>query len=245
VNKLSEIRLIGFGLIVLYATSLLVYLVNHDWVIQGDVRSAIMTAFFILLFVGSIAMVQLKEWGRSLVVFTNLAMGVYLLAPYLSPKDLVPVSYIFMNFIIFMFFSQSNIRALFSKTTQMKWKTILIVDDDPTQLLMARGVLVPQGFSVLTANTGEEGLVIVKTQKPDLVILDVILPGIKGREVCKRIKEDPDSKNIPVIFMTAKSSMDDIDAEKGVGAYSHLTKPVNAKILVSTVQQALNLTPTS
>ena len=75
--------------------------------------------------------------------------------------------------------------------------------------------------------------------KPDLIILDVILPGIKGREVCLRLKENKDTRDIPVMFLTAKDSPDDIKAEKEVGGICHLTKPVDNKQLISEIEKIL------
>ena len=72
------------------------------------------------------------------------------------------------------------------------------------------------------------------------ILLDVILPGIKGREVCRKLKEDETTKDIPVIFLTAKDSPDDVKAEKEVGGEEHLTKPVTSKVLVSAVNKILN-----
>ncbi|MCK5081489.1 MAG: response regulator, partial [Candidatus Omnitrophica bacterium] len=70
--------------------------------------------------------------------------------------------------------------------------------------------------------------------------LDVILPGIKGREVCQKLKEDPRTKGIPVVFLTAKDSPEDIQAEKDAGSSGHITKPVNIKVLIETIQSILN-----
>lgn len=237
-NKFSEIKIIGFGLIALYTTSFFVYFLNF-YNENMDFRASVMTGFFIVLIIGSIAIIRMKEWGRSLVVFTNLVMGLYLLAPYISKENIIPIAYIFMNFIIFLFFSQSRIRMFFKSNPVADWKTVLLIDDDQTQWVTVRSILMNHGFSVLVANTGEEGMQIAKSQKPDLILLDVILPGIKGRDVCRRLKSDAVTKEIPVIFLTAKNSPDDIAAEKEVGATAHLTKPVDVKTLVSAVKEAL------
>ena len=119
------------------------------------------------------------------------------------------------------------------------FKSILVVDDDESHLMMVRQMLLSKGYSVLAASTGEEGLQIVKSQKPDLVLLDVIMPGIKGRDVCKAIKEDEETKDIPVVFLTAKDSEDDIAAEIEVGASAHLTKPVDPSQMIQTIEEVL------
>ena len=122
----------------------------------------------------------------------------------------------------------------------MAHKKILIVDDDPGLLKILQVNLISHGFTVLTAETGEQGLELIKKDPPDLVILDVILPGIKGREVCKRIKEDSKTKDIPVIFLTAKDSSDDIAAELKLGAIAHLTKPIDFQRLLLELRKILD-----
>ncbi len=125
------------------------------------------------------------------------------------------------------------------KNQKSSWKSILIIDDDEAIIKTVRAILISQGYSVLAASSGENGLKVAQNQKPDLILLDVILPGIKGRDVCKKLKKDPETKDIPVVFLTSKESDDDIQAEKAVGAQEHLTKPVNAKVLVSTIHNIL------
>lgn len=123
---------------------------------------------------------------------------------------------------------------------QKEWKSILVVDDDEGLLKTIRPILIKAGFAVLTATTGEEGLQIAQDQRPDLIVLDVILPGIKGRDVCKELKSKGQTEDIPVVFLTSKDSPDDIQAELQAGAVTHLTKPVDAKLLVSTIQNILS-----
>ena len=137
-----------------------------------------------------------------------------------------------MNIVVFLYFSQTKIKLQFHSGKFDKWRSILVVDDDETIIKTVRPILISHGCSVLTASSGEGGLQIALTQKPDLIVLDVILPGIKGREVCKKLKEDERTKDIPIVFLTAKNSPEDIQAEMDVGAEAHLTKPVNAKALI-------------
>ena len=112
-------------------------------------------------------------------------------------------------------------------------KKILIVDDDKGFLKMMKVNLSSHVFGVLTADTGEQGIEMAKRLKPQLIILDVILPGMKGREVCARLKQMPQTQSIPVIFLTAKSSPDDVKAELELGAISHFTKPLTFSKLLS------------
>ena len=93
-------------------------------------------------------------------------------------------------------------------------KKILIVDDEPDILELLESRLLVAGYRVVTASGGEECLAKVKTEKPRLIILDVLMPDINGFEVCKRLKKDDQTKRIPVIMLTAKSMVEDI--EKGL-----------------------------
>ena len=116
---------------------------------------------------------------------------------------------------------------------------ILIIDDDKIVQLMLKAVLSSHGFDVVSTFTGEEGLVMAKSEMPDMIILDVIMPGIKGRAVCQKIKADPQTKAIPVLFLTAKDSEDDVAAELELGAVGHITKPINSMSLVRKIKQIL------
>jgi len=120
-------------------------------------------------------------------------------------------------------------------------KKILLVDDDPGVHFIATPILTKQGYDVVSAKTGEQGLQLALNQRPDLIILDVIMPGIKGRELCLKMKSYEVLKNIPVVFLTAKDSDDDIKAELDAGAVTHLTKPIEASQLTSVVKGILGL----
>jgi CheY-like chemotaxis protein len=233
------VEIIGFGLALLYATSCLIFLQYLD-VPEFKLKTVVYVFLFGTLFVGSIAVMTLKEWGRKLLVVLNSIMLMFFVVHYIPKIDLAPLAYVFMNVIVLLYFTQSKVKLQFRSAKHIAWhKSILVVDDDETIIKMVRMVLLSHGYSVLTAGTGEDGLQIARTQKPDLILLDVILPGVKGREVCKQLKEDPALKDIPVVFLTAKDSPEDIQAEKDVGAAAHLTKPVNSKKLMETIQGVL------
>ena len=114
-------------------------------------------------------------------------------------------------------------------------KKILLVDDDAGVHLVLIPVLSKAGYMAVSAKTGEQSLMLALKERPDLIILDVIMPGIKGRDLCKKIKAYDVLKNIPVVFLTAKDSEDDIKAEMEAGAVAHLTKPVNPTDLLQTI----------
>ena len=124
---------------------------------------------------------------------------------------------------------------------QSDFKKVLLIDDERTMHVMLRSVLSANGFEVVSAMTGEEGLALAAQCLPDIIILDVIMPKLKGREVCKQLKADPVTSSIPVIFLTAKDSDDDVNAEMAVGAVGHITKPINPMLLIKNIRKILGL----
>ena len=121
----------------------------------------------------------------------------------------------------------------------MAKKKVLIIDDDATVHLIVTKILSEDGYEVVSAKSGEQGFQLALSQRPNLIILDVIMPGIKGRDLCAKIKSYDVLKSIPVIFLTAKNSPDDVQAELEVGALSHLSKPIDPLQLRMNVKQAL------
>ncbi len=115
-------------------------------------------------------------------------------------------------------------------------KKILLVDDDPGIHLVVAQLLTNAGYIPVSATSGEQGLMLALSERPDLIILDVIMPGLKGRDLCARIKAYPVLEPIPIIFLTAKDSDDDIEAELKVGGIAHLTKPVDAQELLKVIK---------
>ncbi|MBI3011786.1 MAG: response regulator [Candidatus Omnitrophica bacterium] len=104
-------------------------------------------------------------------------------------------------------------------------KRILIIDDtrDVLQILSRR--LQSWGYEVLTTESGEEGLRIAKEQAPHLILLDVMMPKMKGREVCARLKSDPKTEKTPVIFLTALGLADHVKGGMDLGAEDYIVKP--------------------
>ena len=104
-------------------------------------------------------------------------------------------------------------------------KRILIVDDTKDILLVVSRRLKSWGYEPLVAESGEEGLQIAEEQLPDLVLLDIMMPKMKGRDVCARLKGNPKTKKIPVIFLTALGLADHIKAGMDLGADDYIVKP--------------------
>lgn len=104
-------------------------------------------------------------------------------------------------------------------------KTILVVDDTPDILKVLKRQLEHWGFRALVASSGEEGLATAQHEHPDLILLDILMPKMKGREVCSRLKADPATAGIPVIFLTALGLPDHIKAGMDLGAEDYIVKP--------------------
>jgi DNA-binding response OmpR family regulator len=104
-------------------------------------------------------------------------------------------------------------------------RRILVVDDDPRLLHVVAMYLSIEGYDVDTAPNGEEGLQHLEAQRPDLVILDVMMPGIDGLEACRRIKSNPETRQIPVVLFTALSRTDDVESGRAAGANRFINKP--------------------
>lgn len=118
---------------------------------------------------------------------------------------------------------------------------ILVVDDNAQNRDLAQATLEDEGYEVLLASGGEEGIRKVETERPDCVLLDVRMPGTDGFAVCSRIRELPESRDTPVVFLTALRDVDTFDQALRAGGDDFLTKPVRPTELVLRVQAALKL----
>jgi diguanylate cyclase (GGDEF)-like protein len=119
--------------------------------------------------------------------------------------------------------------------------TILIVDDNSTNLRVAVIYLEESGFTVLVAQDGESALKRAKSARPHLVLLDVIMPGIDGFETCRRLKADEQTKDIPVIFLTALSNTEDKVKGFEFGAIDYVTKPIQKDELLARITTHLRI----
>jgi len=120
-------------------------------------------------------------------------------------------------------------------------RSILVVDDTPENLQLMNGLL-KDDYKVKVANGGERALKLaVQDPKPDLILLDIMMPEIDGYEVCRRLKADPETRDIPVIFLTAKTQVEDEQMGFDMGCVDYITKPVSPPILMARVQTHLTL----
>jgi DNA-binding response OmpR family regulator len=118
-------------------------------------------------------------------------------------------------------------------------KKILIADDDPNMLLLISAVLARGNYQVSQATTGDAALHQARSEMPDLVVLDVMMPGIDGVEVCRRIKGDPGMRAIKVIMVTAKASSKDIETGLSAGADFYITKPFKIAELSTKIKELI------
>ena len=117
--------------------------------------------------------------------------------------------------------------------------TILVVDDEPDLIEIVRFRLEKEGYKVLSAGDGRAGLAAAIEKSPDLVVLDVMMPGLDGFEVLFQMKNNPKTKDTPVVMLTAKTDMSSISKGWGMDVDNYVTKPFNVDELAKTVKNVL------
>lgn len=127
----------------------------------------------------------------------------------------------------------------------MQNQKILIIEDDEDIMELVEYNLKKNSYQSKGALSGEIGLELLKKDRPDLIILDLMLPGINGFEVCANIKNNPETTNIPVIMLTAKGEDSDIVAGLEMGADDYITKPFSPNVLVARIKSALRKNTTA
>jgi len=118
-------------------------------------------------------------------------------------------------------------------------KTILVVEDEESLLKLETILLTSRGYAVIAVPHGQAALKVLETEKVDLVLLDIMLPEIDGYEVCRRIKENPATRKLPVIMLTAKKSHEDLARGDEVGADWYVTKPFKSAKVIETIERFL------
>ena len=117
---------------------------------------------------------------------------------------------------------------------------ILVIDDDPAGQRLIKYMLTPVGYEVITASNGILGLQMATQQSPDLVILDIMLPGLDGFEVCRRLREGSNTEDISIVMLSGKAQESDKDTGLKMGADAYLIKPVDRQELIDTVNALVN-----
>jgi len=116
---------------------------------------------------------------------------------------------------------------------------ILVVDDVPENVRLLEAVLVPRGYEVVTAHDGDAALDLVEAEEPDLILLDVMMPGLDGWRVAEMLLEDPDTRDIPIVFLTARADLRDRARGIDLGGLDYITKPFNPVELAALVRGVL------
>jgi len=118
-------------------------------------------------------------------------------------------------------------------------KEILIVDDEPSIVVPIQFLMEQQGYNVLVAENGEDALDVIYKYKPDLILLDIMLPRIDGYEVCEIVRLNPEYRGIKIIFLTAKGREVEIAKGLSLGADAYITKPFSNTELIAKVKELL------
>jgi DNA-binding response OmpR family regulator len=116
---------------------------------------------------------------------------------------------------------------------------ILIVDDHNALRYILSFDLKKYGYEVLEAKNGEQGIKVAETENPDLILLDVMMPGEEGFKVCRKLKKSDKTKDIPIIFMTAKAQRKDIQEGLQAGALCYMVKPFKFDELLSKIKEVI------
>ena len=120
-------------------------------------------------------------------------------------------------------------------TKKRKIRKILAIDDDKAITVLLKKYLEKYGFEVVALNEASEGLEYAMTCKPDLIILDIMMPIINGFNFCRLLKAEEDCKDIPIIMLTSRSKLKDIEIGLEMGAEAYLIKPLNVDELIKTI----------
>ncbi|MFH1774401.1 MAG: response regulator [Methanobacteriota archaeon] len=121
---------------------------------------------------------------------------------------------------------------------------IMVVDDDPDMRLLLRRLLEREGYEALEAENGEKCLREAEKKKPDLILLDIMMPGLDGWEVCRMLKESPSTKSIRVSMLSVRNEEEDVEKSfEYAYADAHLGKPVKREELISTIERLLQQAP--
>jgi CheY-like chemotaxis protein len=118
-------------------------------------------------------------------------------------------------------------------------KTIMVVDDNPDIITIVRTILEGKGFNVLSASSGAECLDTLKSQRPDLIVLDIMMPEMDGLEVLTRLKAMSEFSNVPVVLLTAKVQYEDVLGGYKLGADYYITKPFTSTQLINGINLLL------
>ncbi len=121
----------------------------------------------------------------------------------------------------------------------IKETRILLIDDHQTVFRLLEAIVRIKGYKLLYAESGQQGIVMARQEKPDLVLLDVMMPDIDGFKVCQYLKENDSTKDIPVMFLTARGAEDDMATGRKAGAVGFMTKPFQTIDVLKQIERIL------
>ncbi|HET9553636.1 MAG TPA: response regulator [Anaeromyxobacteraceae bacterium] len=121
----------------------------------------------------------------------------------------------------------------------MERKKILLVDDSSTVRLMERMILARQPYDLVEARDGQEGVEKARAEKPDLILMDVVMPRMTGFEACKKLREADETKAIPVIMVTTRGELDSVETGYAAGCSDYVTKPISGIELLTKIRSCL------
>lgn len=116
---------------------------------------------------------------------------------------------------------------------------VLIVDDSPTEIQKLKSLLKKSGHDVIEAVSGEEGIDVAKANQPDVVLMDIVMPGLNGFQATRQLTQDPTTRHIPVIIVTSKTQETDKVWGKRQGARGYIVKPLDEKLLMRTIDDVI------
>ena len=122
----------------------------------------------------------------------------------------------------------------------MSKKKILVVEDEQALLTLQSMLLSIEGYTVEGVMDGQTALDVVETMKPDLILLDIMLPEVDGFQVCRQLKSNEATRHIPIIILTAKKSKEDLSMGEQVGADMYITKPYKTSMVIEAIQRLLS-----
>ncbi len=117
--------------------------------------------------------------------------------------------------------------------------SVLVVDDNELNLKLARTILTASGYNVMAAARGEEAIAMARAHRPDLILLDIRLPDIDGLEVLRRLRDLPETKDVPVVAMTAQAMPEEVDSFMAAGCDGYIQKPISLQSFRAEVQRHL------
>jgi DNA-binding response OmpR family regulator len=116
---------------------------------------------------------------------------------------------------------------------------ILLIDDHQTVFRLIEAIVRIKGYKLLYAESGQQGIVMARKEQPDLILLDVMMPDIDGFKVCQYLKENDDTKEIPIMFLTARGADGDLEAGRKAGADGFMTKPFQTMEVLKQIERLL------